>query len=50
MSWDQLRLEHVTDIAWWTVDELDSHDVVFTPRRLPELVAQSSPRAHRQSQ
>jgi 8-oxo-dGTP diphosphatase len=36
----QLRAENVTGLRWWTVDELGAAtDVVFAPRRLPELMA-----------
>jgi ADP-ribose pyrophosphatase YjhB (NUDIX family) len=35
-----LAAEHVSDVRWWTTDELRSHTAVFAPRRLPELVAE----------
>lgn len=35
-----LAAEHVTEIRWWTVDELRSSREVFGPRRLPELVGE----------
>ena len=35
-----LAAEHVTDVRWWTADELRSSQEVFGPRRLPELVAE----------
>ena len=34
-----LAAEHVTEIRWWTADELRRSREVFGPRRLPELVA-----------
>ena len=34
-----LAAEHVTEIRWWTPDELRHSHEVFGPRRLPELVA-----------
>jgi 8-oxo-dGTP diphosphatase len=33
-----LAAEHVTEVRWWTVEELFARDVVFSPRRLPQLV------------
>lgn len=36
----ELAAEHVTDVRWWTADELRSSQEVFGPRRLPELVAE----------
>jgi ADP-ribose pyrophosphatase YjhB (NUDIX family) len=35
-----LAAEHVTEIRWWTADELWRSREVFGPRRLPELVAE----------
>jgi 8-oxo-dGTP pyrophosphatase MutT (NUDIX family) len=35
----QLAAEYVTAVRWWTQAELAAADVLFTPRRLPELVA-----------
>ena len=35
-----LAAEHVTEIRWWSPDELGSSREVFGPRRLPELVAE----------
>jgi ADP-ribose pyrophosphatase YjhB (NUDIX family) len=34
-----LAAEHVTELRWWTPEELRLSDAVFGPRRLPELVA-----------
>ena len=33
-----LAAEHVTEVRWWTVDELETTRSVFGPRRLPQLV------------
>jgi ADP-ribose pyrophosphatase YjhB (NUDIX family) len=38
LSWEQLRAEWMTDIRWWTLDELEATEELFAPRRLPELV------------
>jgi G:T/U-mismatch repair DNA glycosylase/ADP-ribose pyrophosphatase YjhB (NUDIX family) len=35
---EQLREEYVTDVRWWSRDELASSDVVFAPRALQELL------------
>jgi hypothetical protein len=35
-----LAAEHVTEIRWWTADELGRSREVFGPRRLPELVGE----------
>lgn len=37
-SWEELRREYVTEVRWWTVDELLASDHVFSPRRLPALL------------
>ena len=36
---DELAAEFVTAVRWWTQAELAAAEVVFAPRRLPELVA-----------
>jgi 8-oxo-dGTP diphosphatase len=36
---DQLRAEFVTDLRWWSADELATSAETHAPRRLPELVA-----------
>jgi 8-oxo-dGTP diphosphatase len=36
----ELAAEHVSEIRWWTLDELRRSREVFGPRRLPELVAE----------
>jgi 8-oxo-dGTP diphosphatase len=39
LTTEQLGAENVTRLRWWTADELaNADDVVFAPRRLPELV------------
>lgn len=40
MSWEELRREYMTDVRWWSQEELSSSDAHFAPRRLPELVSQ----------
>jgi 8-oxo-dGTP pyrophosphatase MutT (NUDIX family) len=39
LSAEELRDEGVTDLRWWTLEELDAAtDVDFAPRRLPTLL------------
>jgi hypothetical protein len=38
LSWDELRSEWMTDIRWWTRDEIEAHDGLLSPRRLKELL------------
>jgi 8-oxo-dGTP pyrophosphatase MutT (NUDIX family) len=38
LSWDGLRAEGVTELRWWTLDELDASAEVFAPRRLAALL------------
>ena len=39
LSWEQLQREYVHDIRWWDDTEIAAADeVVFIPRRLPELL------------
>ncbi len=39
VGWKRLRAEGVTEIRWWTQDELQAvADVEFAPRRLPALL------------
>ena len=33
-----LAAEHIGEIRWWTLDEIDACEALFAPRRLPELV------------
>jgi 8-oxo-dGTP diphosphatase len=47
-SWEQLNAEGMTEIRWWTVDEIAAADGPFAPRRLAahlrELLAHGPPR------
>ena len=36
---DELRAEFVTDVRWWTAEELDASREMHAPSRLPSLVA-----------
>jgi hypothetical protein len=39
LGWDGLRTEGVSDIRWWTLEDLDSaRVVVFAPRDLQALL------------
>jgi 8-oxo-dGTP pyrophosphatase MutT (NUDIX family) len=38
LSWQELRLEGVTAVRWWDLDELEATQTLFAPRRLPALV------------
>jgi ADP-ribose pyrophosphatase YjhB (NUDIX family) len=38
LSWDELRREGMTAVRWWTLEELEAAETVFSPRRLPLLV------------
>jgi TDG/mug DNA glycosylase family protein len=35
---DELRGEWLTDVRWWTREEIDAYGGLFAPRRLPELL------------
>ncbi len=38
-SWEQLNAEYVFELRWWALRELEeAAEVLFAPRRLPELV------------
>jgi ADP-ribose pyrophosphatase YjhB (NUDIX family) len=37
-TWEQLNAEFVTEIRWWTVEELEVSNEVFAPTRLAALV------------
>lgn len=39
LSADELRAEFVTEVRWWSADELAASRETHAPRRLPELVA-----------
>lgn len=38
LTTDDLRREGVGEVRWWTLAELEASDVIFAPRRLPELL------------
>jgi 8-oxo-dGTP pyrophosphatase MutT (NUDIX family) len=38
LTWEELRREGVTDVRWWSPEELGATEALFAPRRLPELV------------
>ena len=38
LDWDELRSEFMTNIRWWTRDEIDAYDGILSPRRLRELL------------
>jgi TDG/mug DNA glycosylase family protein len=38
LSREELRAEGVTDVRWWTLDELEASGQAFAPRRLPQLL------------
>lgn len=38
LTWEELRSEGMTDVRWWTPEELDASDALFAPRQLPLLV------------
>ena len=38
LGWDELRAEWMTDVRWWTREEIDAYDGVFSPRRFKDLL------------
>lgn len=38
LTWAQLNAEYVTAIRWWTLEELETAEALFAPRRLPLLL------------
>jgi 8-oxo-dGTP pyrophosphatase MutT (NUDIX family) len=38
LSWQELRLEGVTAVRWWDLDDVEATQTLFAPRRLPALV------------
>jgi 8-oxo-dGTP pyrophosphatase MutT (NUDIX family) len=38
LSWQELRVEGMTAVRWWTLDELEAAETLFAPRRLPSLL------------
>jgi ADP-ribose pyrophosphatase YjhB (NUDIX family) len=37
-TWEQLNAEWVTDVRWWTIDEIAASDEAFAPTRLAPLL------------
>ena len=35
---EELRAEGIAEQRWWTLNELEASDAIFSPRRLPQLV------------
>lgn len=40
LTWEQLHAEFMTDIRWWSAEELAASTELHAPRRLPQLVAE----------
>jgi 8-oxo-dGTP pyrophosphatase MutT (NUDIX family) len=38
LTWDELAEEGMTAVRWWTLEELETEEARFAPRRLPFLV------------
>lgn len=38
MTWAELRAEGVTEIRWWSQEDLRASEATFAPRRYPELL------------
>jgi hypothetical protein len=38
LTWEQLREENMSAVRWWSLDELETTEMPFAPRRLPLLV------------
>lgn len=38
LSWEELRAEGMTAVAWWSLAELAASDALFAPRNLPLLL------------
>jgi ADP-ribose pyrophosphatase YjhB (NUDIX family) len=38
LTWEELREENMTAVRWWSLDELETAEAEFAPRRLPSLV------------
>ena len=48
LTWTELHAEYVTDVRWWTLEELETFAGQFAPGRLPLLVrrlTQQGPRS-----
>lgn len=38
LSWHELRREGMDAVRWWTLEELEAAEALFSPRRLPLLL------------
>jgi ADP-ribose pyrophosphatase YjhB (NUDIX family) len=38
LTWEELRAEFVTEIRWWTVEDVEQSGELFAPRRLAVLL------------
>jgi 8-oxo-dGTP pyrophosphatase MutT (NUDIX family) len=38
LTWEELREENMSAVRWWALDELETAEMKFAPRRLPALV------------
>lgn len=38
LPWDELRREGMDAVRWWTLEELEAAETLFSPRRLPLLL------------
>jgi hypothetical protein len=38
LTWEELREENMSAVRWWALDELETAETKFAPRRLPALV------------
>ena len=38
LTWEELREENMSAVRWWALDELETAEMQFAPRRLPGLV------------
>jgi double-stranded uracil-DNA glycosylase len=38
LDWNELRAEWLTDIRWWTREEIEAYDGLLAPRRLRDLL------------
>lgn len=38
LTWEELREENMSAVRWWSLDELETTEMLFAPRRLPSLV------------
>jgi len=40
LTWERLRAEHVHELRWWTLADLEACTEVFAPRALVSLVTE----------